>query len=53
MRLILSDNDGSVLDLWDGDDLDADTIASIYAIFGTNVNLPAVIVAALAAEAGA
>jgi hypothetical protein len=50
MRLILSDNDGSVLDLWDGDDLDAETIAAIYAVFGINVNIPAVVAAALAAE---
>jgi hypothetical protein len=51
MRLILSDDNGEVLDLWDGDDLDADTIASIYAVFGTHINLPAVVLAALAAGA--
>jgi len=49
MRLTLTDDDGGVLDLWDGDDLDADTIASLYAIFGTHINLPADVVAALAA----
>ena len=49
MRLILSNNDGEVLDIWDGEDLDADTIARIYAIFGTT-NLPATVIAALAAE---
>ena len=52
MRLILSDNDGEVLDIWDGLDLDADTIASIYGIFGTTVSLPDIVLAALAAEEG-
>jgi hypothetical protein len=49
MRLTLTTDDGEVIDIWDVGDIDADTIASVYAIFGTS-NLPAVVIAALAAE---
>ncbi len=53
MRLLLSDNDGSVLDIWD-DDLDADTITRLYALLRGHAPgdfpLPADVVAALAAE---
>ena len=54
MRLILSNNDGEVLDLWEGDDLDADTVARLYAFFGGYAPgdhpLPTDIAAAFAAE---
>jgi hypothetical protein len=49
MRLTLSTDDGDILDIWDADDLDADTLARLYALFGITIALPDTVAAALAA----